>query len=55
MRSVKQSGYLEQEILDEYKNCKYIPDKKFKGHTECLNISLSQELQNKFKSLVPLE
>ena len=46
---------LEQEILDEYKNCKYIPDKKFKGHTECLNISLSQELQNKFKSLVPLE
>ena len=46
---------LEQQILNEYKSYKYIPDKKFKGHTECFNKELSEKLQNKFKSLVPLE
>lgn len=34
------SIYLERAYIDKYKEYKYIPSEKFKGHTECFNLKL---------------
>lgn len=38
--------YKEREILEKFKNYKYVPKQYFKGHQECFNLEICENLKN---------
>jgi hypothetical protein len=38
--------YKERELLDKFKDFKYVPKQKFNGCTECFNLNVCKNIMN---------